>query len=63
VPAELTFGWSMYLAVLAGTALPPRGQRSARSQALWLAWEHQLLGRPALTRSEHERAGYIMLVS
>lgn len=61
--AELTFGWSMYIAAIAERAFPPRDNRTARSQALWLAWEHQLGGSPVLTRDETEAAGYITLVA
>jgi hypothetical protein len=63
VLAELGFGWSMCLAAIAGRPFPSRQERSARSQVLWLAWEHQLYGAPVLTRSEPEEAGYIMLVA
>ena len=63
VQAELMFGWSMCIAAVTGHPLPTRQERTARSQALWLAWEHQLCGTPVLTRAEPEQAGYIMLVS
>jgi len=61
--AELTFGWSMFMAAIARRPFPSRENRTARSQALWLSWEHQLGGRPVLTRSEQEQAGYITLVA
>jgi hypothetical protein len=63
VVAELGFGWSMGVAAMAGRPFPSRQQRTARSQQLWLAWEHALCGAPVLTRGEIEQAGYIMLVA
>jgi hypothetical protein len=63
VAAEIAFGWTMYLAALARRTYPATDQRSARSQALWLAWQHQLDGAPAATRTELQESGYIMLVA
>jgi hypothetical protein len=60
--AELAFGWRVFVAAVTGKPFPATTDLCARSQALWLAWQHQLGGRPAVTRDEPQRAGYIMLV-
>lgn len=59
---ELAFGWQVYVAAITDKPFPSTTDRWARSRALWQAWQWQLVGRPVLTRSEHEAQGYILLV-
>jgi hypothetical protein len=65
IATELSFGWQVFVAIVTAKPFPSMDARTARSRALWQAWQEQHAQRTGALRDRDgsQQAGYIMLVA